>query len=127
MPDPYVDGCIDPLGNNINFVDSEARTQIDSLSNSLTQLDNTKLDKSQVTFYTAPSSGTNLNSLTSGGISVYQMGNITQYTNAPSGKGTTGLLVIFRANTYITQLWLSNNAISQRASYDGGSTWGSWL
>ena len=37
MPDPYVDGCIDPLGNNINFVDSEARTQIDSLSNSLTQ------------------------------------------------------------------------------------------
>ena len=54
MPDPYVDGCVDPLGNNIKFVDSEARTQIDSLSNSLTNLiltDNEQTAVSEISGY----------------------------------------------------------------------------
>ena len=77
--------------------------------------------------FVAPASGTDLNTLVSNAISIYQIGNISQYGNAPSGKGSTGLLIIFRADTYVIQLWLSNTTISQRASYNSGGTWGNWL
>ena len=77
--------------------------------------------------FVAPTSGTDLNTLVSNAISIYQIGNIAQYGNAPSGKGSTGLLIVFKVNTYVIQLWLSNTTISHRASYNSGGTWANWL
>lgn len=77
--------------------------------------------------FVAPASGTNLNTLVSNVISIYQIGNIVQYGNAPSGKGSTGLLIVFKVETYVIQLWLSNTTISHRASYNSGGTWSNWL
>lgn len=77
--------------------------------------------------FVAPASGTNLNTLVSNVISIYQIGNIAQYGNAPSGKGSTGLLIVFKVETYVIQLWLSNTTISHRASYNSGGTWSNWL
>ena len=87
----------------------------------------TKLNANLVQFFPPPTRGTNLNTLTSAGIAIYQIGNITQYTNAPTGKGTTGVLIVTRVSSYIVQRFYSNSTFTYRSSYDGGSGWNNWI
>lgn len=88
---------------------------------------NSKLSSSFLQFFNAPASGTNLNTLAGNGIQVYQIGDIRNYGNAPSNKGTTGMLIVFRASGYIMQQWYSNTSATFRFSYDNTSTWTSWM
>lgn len=59
-------------------------------------------------------------------LSLYQVGNMNNYTNRPTGAGVTGILLVMTLATYTLQLWISYDGMSIRYTFDGGTNWTSW-
>lgn len=101
-------------------------TDAQDLSGAVNEL-NTSL--SELDFITNPkvplTSGTDLNTLTSN--SIYQVGNWSLYTNAPTGIGYSGCLIVLVVRGYILQIAYSDNGKRHRFSYNGGSSWNAWV
>lgn len=109
------------VSNLSNVIGATMTDVINSLNSDLNNI------QSIYQYHGAPGSGTNLNSLILNGMHIYQIGNISIYSNAPSGKGYTGILISIHVSAYILQIFYSNSAQCHRFSYDGGSTWTSWI
>lgn len=117
--DMSLDTTADTLSGAIN----EHESDISTLNSNLTTLDTRTsmlTSKSGI-----PSGVTNLNNLNSN--ATYRVGNISTYTNAPTGAGTTGGLMVYVFYTYVLQVFYGNSAMKYRWSFDGGSTWNSWI
>lgn len=71
------------------------------------------------------SNGTELNSLTTK--ANYMVGNISQMGHAPTGCGTSGFFYVDKNSSYVLQRFFGDLDSTHRFSYDGGSTWTSWL
>ena len=118
-----IEDCQIVTQTNLQGAVEELDAELVAVNSSLTQLDsrtNMMVAQSGI-----PSTVSNLNALTNNGS--YRVGNISSYTNAPTGAGTTGGLVVFVFYTYIIQQFWGNTGMKFRWSFDGGSTWTSWV
>ncbi len=61
----------------------------------------------------------------------YLIGNASALSNAPTGIGSSGYLLVFASDVsgypYIIQMCLLNKGRQSRLSFDNGSTWTSWV